>query len=195
MTDYTSRSEIFKQLADLYEKMAAAYAELALRLDFSCQGCEDNCCDSYFQHYTYLEWAYLWEGLTALPEEQRQRYLHRARENAQACATAFARGERPTVMCPLNDDGRCGLYDHRLLICRLHGVPARLTNPKGASREFLGCHRCQELLAGRQDPPFLDRTPFFRTMVELEQAYQGPGPRRTKIAMTLAEMLLQGPPI
>ncbi|MDA8160899.1 MAG: hypothetical protein M0T76_09280 [Desulfobacteraceae bacterium] len=183
----------FAALADLYAEMESAYEQVAVRLAFSCEGCPDNCCDSYFQHHTYLEWAYLWQGLSELPAERQAVYQARAREAVASYRTALSQGERPQVMCPVNDHGRCGLYRHRLLICRLHGAPASLTSPNGQRRQFPGCFRCQELTQGLSDVPTLDRTRFFKTMVRLEQEFLG-ARSRPRVKMTLAEMLLERPP-
>ena len=54
--------EFAQQVADLYHDMESAYDRTAKSLDFSCSGCPDNCCDSFFLHHTNTEWAYLWHG-------------------------------------------------------------------------------------------------------------------------------------
>ncbi len=176
-------------LAALYAEMEAAYDQVANLLDFSCQDCPDNCCDSYFQHHTYIEWAFLWQGLEALPAERQAEYQNRARATLDQYQAALAQGQRPLIMCPLCDNGRCGLYQHRLLICRLHGVPASLTSPNGQERQFPGCFRCQELTADRTNVTTMDRTRFFKTMVSLEQAFLR-GRDLPRIKMTLAEMVI-----
>lgn len=186
--------DTLQKLAHLYDEMEAAYDQVATLLDFSCRQCPDNCCDSYFQHHTYIEWAYLWEGLQGLPADQQDEYQHRARATLDQYAQALSQEQRPQVMCPVNDHGRCGLYQHRMLICRLHGVPASLTSPDGHSRQFPGCFRCQEITAGRTNLTTMDRTRFFKSMVQLEQAFLL-GRSLPKIRMTLAEMLLSPPPV
>jgi hypothetical protein len=180
----------FLALANLYEQMEEAYQRVATLLDFSCTGCPDNCCDSYFQHHTYIEWAYLRQGFTALPPERQALYRERARAALIQYQEALARDERPLVMCPVNDEGRCGLYQHRLLICRLHGVPASLTSPNGQQRQFPGCFRCQEITANQANLTTMDRTLFFKTMVSLEQAFLG-NRCLPRVRMTLAEMLVR----
>ena len=82
----------FAALADLYAEMESAYEQVAVRLAFSCEGCPDNCCDSYFQHHTYLEWAYLWQGLSELPAERQAVYQARAREAVASYRTALSQG-------------------------------------------------------------------------------------------------------
>ncbi|MDH4322239.1 MAG: hypothetical protein OEV73_12180, partial [Desulfobulbaceae bacterium] len=131
MSDNILSAELTAKIADLYRRMEAAYDRVAAELAFSCQGCPDNCCDSYFQHHTYIEWAYLWDGVTALPEGRRTELLNRAKTYVEGCEKALAKGERPQVICPLIDDNLCTLYRHRLMICRMHGVPSAMTRPDG----------------------------------------------------------------
>ena len=184
-----------ERIADLYRRMEQAYDLVAQQLDFTCDGCPDNCCDSYFQHHTYVEWGYLWQGLMALEPEQRKGIEGRAGEYAAACEKALARGERPQLMCPLNEKGRCGLYLHRLMICRMHGVPARLTFPNGKEQKFPGCFRCQEIVGNRQAVPTVERASLFRELVALEQELLGEKQGQLpKLKKTIAEMILSGPP-
>lgn len=195
MSDQIVPVELTRKIADLYHRMEEAYDKVAAELDFSCQGCPDNCCDSYFQHHTYIEWAYLWDGVMALPEDRREELLARAKKYVEECATAISHNERPQAMCPLIDDGLCSLYAHRLMICRMHGVPSAMTRPDGQAMRFPGCFRCQEITGNRHDLPVVERTDFYRELVALEVAFLGP--RRNllpKVKMTLAEMLVQGPP-
>lgn len=188
--------EISLKLATLYARMEAAYDGVARAMGFSCAGCPDNCCDSYFLHYTYVEWAYLWEGLAGLPEEQQEAVRQRAvRAVAQSRQAIISGGDHAHPMCPLNEQGRCSLYAHRLMICRLHGVPATMTRPDGRSLSFPGCFRCQDLPAGASAQATLDRTDFYQQMVDLEKTLLGP--RRgllPRVKMTLAQMLVAGPP-
>lgn len=190
-------SNVFDRLAELYRHMETAYADAAARLGLTCEGCADNCCTSYFQHHTYVEWAYFWQGLTELPEDVRQRYLGRARRAVAEAQTARMHGKRPEVMCLVNDGGRCSLYTHRLMICRLHGVPNVLRRPDGRVLSFPGCWRSQEICtAAKGDVPLLDRTPFYLRLIEIERTFLGA--RRfgklPKVDLTLAEMMVQGPP-
>lgn len=186
--------DIFPRLATVYAEMEQAYLQVATLLDFSCQGCPDNCCDSYFQHHTYVEWAYLRQGFDALPEDRRAEYQRRSRAAMVSYQEALAKGERPQVMCPINDNGLCGLYQHRLMICRLHGVPASMTSPNGKQHQFPGCFRCQEITEGQANVTTMDRTRFFKTMVGLEQEFLR-GHSLPRIKMTLAEMLVTELPL
>ena len=186
---------LFEGLSRLYAKMEDAYNQVAARIGLSCQGCPDNCCDSYFQHHTHIEWAYLWDGMRSCSAEKQQEYINRAREYVEGSRAVLAQGHRPEIMCPLNDGGPCGLYEHRLMICRMHGIPNTLVRPDGLKLTFPGCFRCQELCSQMQEVPILDRTGFYREMAALEMAFVGPNRQSLpKAKRTLAEMLVQGPP-
>jgi len=188
------RRAIFSRLSTLYRRMDEAYDTVAAPLGFSCDGCAANCCISHFQHHTRAEWLYLFEGLAALPEDRRQDYLTRAAQAVDAARQALSRGEIPRVMCPVNDDGRCGLYAHRLMICRLHGVPHVLIGPGGV-REFPGCVRCESLRAAMPGAGLMDRTALYRELAAIEMALLGKKwGRLPKVDLTLAEMLVAGPP-
>ncbi|MDA8165985.1 MAG: hypothetical protein M0017_13255 [Desulfobacteraceae bacterium] len=186
--------EITTQLAALYAEMEAAYDDTARAVGLSCRECPDNCCDSFFYHHTYLEWAYLWEGVNGLPAERREEIVRRAEAYEEESGKCLARGERPQLMCPVNEGGLCVLYPHRLMICRLHGVPSALTRPDGQALRFPGCFRCQEI-AGSQEAAPLDRTPLLQRLARLEMEWLGP--RRhvlPKMKMTIAGMLVEGEP-
>jgi hypothetical protein len=186
------------ELVVLYEDLQAQYEDTAARLPLSCQGCPDNCCDSWFFHHTSIEWAFLWQGLRSLDARSRAALVQRAEEYREASAKLLAQGKRPQLPCPLLDQGRCRLYAFRLLVCRMHGIPAHLTLPNGQQVQFPGCFRCQEIV--REYPPdrsvpSMDRTSIFTRLAQLEARFlntQGPG--LPKIKKTLAEMIVQGPP-
>jgi len=181
--------ELAASLADLYRRMEAAYDIVARQLDFSCRGCTDNCCDSYFLHHTKIEWAYLREGLGRLSAEEQAQIRRRAHAYRLGAQKALAAGERPALNCPLlREDGLCGLYHYRLMICRMHGVPSSLTFPNGRVQRFPGCFRCQELTAGRSATPTVERAPLLRELARLEQSFAPVGQPRIK--MTIADMIL-----
>ncbi len=186
------------RLEAIYKKLQDEYDRVAQGLGFSCNACPDNCCDSYFLHHTYAEWAFLWIGLRRLDAHRQSVLLERSRTWIHQCEKALAIGERPQVMCPLNEKGRCVLYEHRLLVCRTHGVPARMTMPNGQVLRFPGCFRCQEIVAveypGKQSPHVV-RTPFLHSLAILEnQLLDGKRHVVPKVRVTIAEMLVNGPP-
>lgn len=184
-----------KKIADLYQRMEEAYDKVAEELGFSCEGCPDNCCDSFFLHHTYIEWAYLREGLEQLPAGKIEEIRQRASRYILESERALAKGERPQIMCPLNDEGLCSLYKHRLMICRMHGVPAAMTLPDGRKMEFPGCFRCQEQVGENEEVPRVERTGLYRELVMLESDFIGNKRHMMpKVKMTIAEMIVKGSP-
>lgn len=189
----------FLRLQDIYEKMEQDYDKVAQQLYFSCSGCPDNCCDSYFLHHTYAEWAYLWVGFRELGQTKQEELKQRSSDYIEQCRVAKNCGEQPLVMCPLNEDGLCLLYKFRLLVCRTHGVPATMTRPDGQTMRFPGCFRCQQLVEKKYDnsiqPPHVERTPLLRQLVLLEsELLDNRRHLLPKVKMTIAEMLVKGPP-
>ncbi|MEE4136060.1 MAG: hypothetical protein V2I32_08280 [Desulforhopalus sp.] len=185
------------ELEDIYAGLEKEYQRVAGELGFSCTGCPDNCCDSYFLHHTYVEWAYLWLGLLALSTSRQEELRARAEEYLRVCARATARGERPQVMCPLNTGGLCQLYRHRLLVCRTHGVPATIRRPDGQVIRFPGCFRCQEMVSRQNgDTPQVERTLLLGRLARLEnELLQQKRHLLPRVKMTIAEMVVKGPPM
>jgi Fe-S-cluster containining protein len=192
--------ELAAELADIYQTMQEEYEKVAADIPLTCDNCPDNCCDSYFQHHTYCEWAYLWEGLRRLDDDKRDKILQRAKAYVLAANDALAEKKRPQINCPLLDeDGRCGLYEHRMLVCRMHGVPATMTRPDGQAMTFPGCFRCQEIVEenfpGKADVPAMDRTNIFRRLAALESQLMGEKRHLyPRVKKTIADMILEGPP-
>ena len=187
------------ELEDIYHKLQQEYERVAEALDFSCKGCPDNCCDSYFLHHTYAEWAHLWLGVRELAPERRRALIARARSYLEQCQQDVDAGRRPQIMCPLNEEGLCVLYRNRLLVCRIHGVPATMTRPDGQTLRFPGCFRCQGIVDGRgkgAQVPHVERTGLLKKLALLEnQLLDNKRHLVPKVKKTIAEMLVQGPPV
>jgi hypothetical protein len=190
--------EMVAVLEKIYQELESEYSRVAGELNFSCTGCPDNCCDSYFLHHTYLEWAFLWSGFKQLKTEKQTELIERCQQYIVRCEKMRREGNRPQVMCPLNEDGRCILYNHRLLVCRTHGVPATMTRPDGQILRFPGCFRCQDIVDSRsedKDPPSVERTPSLRKIVELEdELLDHKRHLAPKVKLTIAQMLVKGAP-
>jgi len=187
------------RLKKLYEEMEASYDNVAIQLEFSCQDCPDNCCDSYFLHHTYAEWSYLWFGFGLLPAQKQKLILDQSHQYIQGCRLAESKGERPQLMCPLNENGLCILYPYRLMVCRTHGVPASMTRPDGQLLNFPGCFRCQEIIEDQyiqaEQSPRMERTKLLSELVMIENdLFNGRRHLYPKVKLTIAEMLLKGPP-
>jgi hypothetical protein len=196
VTSLALRPEIADKLAVLYQEMEAGYDRVAAKIGLTCQDCPDNCCDSYFLHYTYIEWTYLWRGLKTLSPALVEAAVDRARLCLDHYRQAEIAGVWPKIMCPLNQDGLCMLYLYRPMLCRTHGVPARLRRPDGRTLHFPGCFRCQELLAAPASVAAeMDRTALLRRLANLENAFVGEWPAAPrKMKMPLAAMLVAPPP-
>lgn len=190
-----TKAAAFRKLEAIYRDMQKGYDLCATPLGFTCAGCPRNCCTSYFQHHTHIEWTYVHKGVLALPEDARAALLARARDYEDQAALSLARGERPDAMCPANENGLCMLYQHRLMICRLHGVRHCLAGPSG-EQEFPGCWRFEEAAQAQDGPtPVLDRTPLYRRLAALEMEFLGAKARRLpRVSLTLARMLVTSPP-
>ncbi|HID71029.1 MAG TPA: hypothetical protein EYP35_11415 [Desulfobacterales bacterium] len=199
MKEVVLSKELIGEIGRIYKEMESGYDEVARALKFSCDGCPDNCCDSYFLHHTYTEWAYLWEGVRELAEEKQLELIERARQYILECAQAEARDERPQIMCPLNEQGRCLLYTHRLMVCRTHGVPASMRRPDGQTLNFPGCFRCQKIVKKKfvhdSQAPHVERTPLLQRLVAVERELMGEKIHLyPRVKLTIAQMLVKGPP-
>jgi hypothetical protein len=193
------KNAALKRLADLYRRMDAAYDAVAAPLGLSCAGCADSCCETVFRHHTYVEWTGLWAGLSELPAPRQTEIRDAAGDWIRRHQNPLLPGVRPRVPCPLGVDSpeglRCGLYDVRPMVCRLHGVPNVLIRPKGGQSAFPGCDRAQAL--GKTcEPALLDRTPLLTELARLEMDLVGRERmgKLPRVDLTIAEMILWGPP-
>jgi len=199
MKELALSESLGEEIRTIYEAMESEYDEVANALNFSCNNCPDNCCDSYFLHHTYTEWAYLWKGFRELDKASQKELMARSQQYLLECAKAAAKGERPQVMCPLIDDGRCTLYTHRLMVCRTHGVPASMRRPDGQTLSFPGCFRCQKIVkrkfAHDSQAPHVERTPLLQRLVAVERELMGEKLHLyPRVKLSIAQMLVNGPP-
>jgi Fe-S-cluster containining protein len=168
-----------RRLERLYAEMDAAYAAAAGAYGFVCRGCEESCCRTRFHHHTLIEAAFLREGFEGLAAGRRHEVL--------AAARAGEAGRQP--LCPLFADGRCGLYPHRPMICRLHGIPHEVRFPGQGARLGPGCAEFDRRCGGTAYRPF-DRSPLYAALARLEAEFQAALGVRRRIRMTIAEILL-----
>lgn len=187
--DRTMESEqLLQELTRLFSRMDQAYEQAAAAHGFVCEGCEDNCCKTRFYHHTLIEFLYLHQGLVLLPANQRERIIRRAGDAVQVMDASDGCGRPVSVMCPLNEAQRCRLYAYRPMICRLHGIPHQLRRPDGQRLAGPGCgefdRRC-----GRSNSIFLDRTPLYAALADLEKRLRRQCRFEGKIRLTIAQML------
>lgn len=181
-------AEAMEHLARIFAAMDADYDRAALAHGFVCRGCDDNCCRTRFFHHTLVEYLYLRQGLNTLTAAERDRLAARAAQVAARQATATSE----PLMCPLNAQGRCLLYTHRPMICRLHGIPHLLRRPDGRRHEGPGCGDFDRQ-CGALARPLLDRSPLYSALAELERGLRRRLGFGDKIRMTIAQMVIEKP--
>lgn len=181
-------SDMQQSVARLFQRLDRAYDRSAEQSGFACNGCRDNCCRTLFYHHTLIEVLSIHSGLNALPVDRRRR-IRRAAESAIKKMTELQRRQEPIgVMCPLNEQERCVLYERRPMICRLHGIPHALRRPDGRIQTGPGCDDFYRQ-CGRGAAAPLDRTPLYMAMSELEHRLREKLNYRQKIKMTVAEII------
>jgi hypothetical protein len=181
---------MFQELSRLFRDMDEAYGQAAAAHGFICGGCEDNCCRTRFYHYTLNEYVYLRIGLSQLPQPDQQRIYSKAQQAVNEMDAADQQGLSVKTMCPLNENERCRLYGYRPMICRLHGIPHQLLRPDGQRQVGPGCgdfdRRC-----GMSGRIFLDRTPLYAGLADLERRIRRKLGFEGKLRMTIAHILTQ----
>ena len=171
-------------------EMARGYEAVAAHYGFVCRGCEESCCRTVFYHHTYAEFLLLSEGLHALAKEDLGGVYRRASEVQARLSRVEDAAGPPRAMCPLNREGRCMLYAHRPMICRLHGIPHRLRHPGGQVVNGPGCHRFNAVVEGDAHMRRrLDRTPYYQRLAKVEQALRRGIETPIRLKMTLSEWL------
>ncbi|MDY0131071.1 MAG: hypothetical protein RBR53_00210 [Desulforegulaceae bacterium] len=178
----------FERLEQIYQEMQKRYTIVADALDFSCRGCSDNCCYTHFKHYTLIEYLYLVEGMNSLDKTLRSEVVETAGEVVVKTSAAEAKGEKIRILCPLNKDGLCIFYKHRLMICRLHGTAHYFDTPKGRI-EGPGCFRFEELSKGKRKIPMIDRTDIYKDLAFLERDLRKKTGYQLKFKHSIAEMI------
>lgn len=182
-------SPFLQRLESIFEEMDAGYREVAAVYGFDCRGCEDSCCLTRFYHHTFLEFLNIQEGLKALAPTVRPAIFRRAQRVVAAYAEADRTGRKRPIMCPLNQSGRCELYVHRPMICRLHGIPHELHHPVRGVVVGPGCREFDTTGCQARDLR-LDRTPFYAALASLEKELRAAMDLRLKIRLTVADMVV-----
>lgn len=180
-----------EKLVALYDHMDQNYTAVAHAYGFDCRGCEQSCCLTRFYHHTVVEYLYLVQGLRGISPDQQTDVVQRANEYCRAAEQADRNAETLTRMCPLNLQGRCRLYAHRPMICRLHGIAHEMQRPGGERALSPGCHEFSLAYARRPYKAF-DRTPFYREMAQIEGALRRRLGAAQKTKMTVAQMVVRG---
>lgn len=180
----SKHASFIDQLEAVFKAMTDAYQASAKTHGFVCRGCEDNCCKSLFYNYTLLEYVHLIDGLKRLDDLVRTQVLERAH------AAARQNDKQKNALCPLNVDSICILYEQRLMICRLHGIPHQLQSPAQTIVSGPGCDDFVRQCGPSTANP-LDRTPFYRQLSALEKKLRQAVGANLKLKMTIAQMIAQ----
>jgi Fe-S-cluster containining protein len=173
----------------LFQRLGRAYEQCAEQFGFACNGCRHNCCRTHFYHHTLIEALSIHSGLRELSVDQRRRIRAAAAVAIKKRTELQRRKESVSVMCPLNEKGRCVLYEQRPMICRLHGIPYALRRPDGRILTGPGCDDFYRQ-CGRGAGAPLDRTPLYMAMADLERCLRKTLSYRQKIKMTVAEIIV-----
>ncbi len=126
-------SDAYEQYQRLVARVDAFGQAIAQRYptQITCHAGCDGCCYQQFTVFP-VEAHHLAQAVAALPSEARQQLLARLQQ-----VDPWRIVDAPTP-CVLLEHGRCSLYNHRPLICRIHGFPISSTmieRPDGAQRD------------------------------------------------------------
>lgn len=137
-------TDILSKYADLLTEIDQWFSrcQASQPAHIRCAGGCSGCCRGLFD-ITLLDAALLGQGFGLLPDEIRNRVLHKSEQRLHLLqgiwpdlAPPYFLNHRPeeeweqlmpdedeTPCVLLDDDGRCLVYDHRPMTCRLHGLP------------------------------------------------------------------------
>jgi len=182
-------NKLFKErLEELYGAMDLAYTTAANFYEFNCTGCVDNCCFTRFYHHTFIEYFYILDGFDALKPGQKIDIKERADAICKMFSEADRKGLPVRLMCPLNVDSLCLLYQYRPMICRLHGVPHELSTPGKGNRRNPGCNYFMGQHKNKKYYRF-DRTSLYMEMATLERDFRQKAGGTDRVKFTVAEMV------
>jgi hypothetical protein len=181
--------KMIPDLIDLYCRIDRVYSEFAHRVGLTCQGCDGvRCCTVDLTLHTSVEMHCLRLGYNALEPSVR------AEVHKRCAAIIEAKDDDPwgeayrNAVCGLNVDGKCVLYGHRPMICRLAGIPHLIVRPDGSRIESGGCSFYETHISPLHPSERIDRTEFYRAMAQLEMATVQETGVRT-VPCTVAETL------
>jgi Fe-S-cluster containining protein len=158
-----------KRVGEIFNAIESMYNAALQHYGFSCEGCADNCCVTKFDHHTMAEELYLAEGLKKFDEDKKRELVSRAQEVVKSHTASG--DDDPRVMCPLNEGGLCIMYEHRPMICRIHGVPYEMHKRDMSFELGAGCHRFMTEKAQKEGLQYypLNRTMFYVEMARVEK--------------------------
>jgi len=182
-------SPFFKKLRTIWANMGKKYQQSADYYGFFCNGCEDNCCYTRFYHHTLLEYLFIMKGYNTLEHERQNQVTALALEVCAKTVEYDKTGKTVRLLCPLNFEGLCILYEYRPMICRLHGIPHQVQMPGQGIIYGPGCEAFAKQCEGKKCTKF-NRTPFYIEMAKLERELREVAGFTQKFKMTVAQMLI-----
>ena len=181
----------FERISRLYSDMDKAYSDAAHYYAFHCKGCDRNCCQERFYHYTAAEHVFLAHGLASLGQKTKTGIFLRADEVMLQYRLHDASNQAERAICPLNLEGLCVLYEYRPMICRLQGIAHYIKKPGQPQKRGPGCHVFNEKILPKNLSDFsFDHTPFYLEMVAIEVEIRNRLNYKGRYKKTVAEMLL-----
>jgi Fe-S-cluster containining protein len=177
------------RLKIIYAAMDRKYEAAAGHYGFRCTGCNDNCCYTRFYHHTLLEYLYILKGFRTLDNEKQLAIKQMTQDVCRKTDQADEKGLPVRLMCPLNLDGLCLLYEYRPMICRLHGIPHELQIPGSGYTYKPGCDAFSEQCL-QQDYIKFDRTPFYIDMAALEKELRQTVNITQKVKYSVAQLFI-----
>lgn len=179
----------FEHLESIYVSIDEKYKEAADHYGFQCSGCDENCCMTHFYHHTHIEFFYIVTGFKTLDGGIKKDILSQATLVQRHIGKDNSETEPSRLMCPLNINGKCVIYKHRPMICRMHGIPHELKKPGAPVYYGKGCNLFTENHLDKDYFPF-DRTPFYFQMAHLERELKEKICLKEKCKKTIAQMLV-----
>lgn len=159
-------------------------------------GCS-SCCSQIFQ-ITEVEAARISAYVQLLPEPQRKALQAKARKNLVERAKLFPEGEKwgdsvergRGTPCPaLDEDGACGMYEVRPVMCRKFGVP--IFNPNRPDR-VMACELNFKDGEAINDPDLVGaQTDLYQAQLEMQAAYNDAGGRRDDKPICIARAIVE----
>jgi len=190
-SDLSQNIDFIQEIENLYIFMDKEYEKVSLLYNFTCIGCENNCCQTLFYHYTNIEKLYIIHGFKLLTNDQQTKILDVSYKYSDLITKSEKWENRPKNMCPLNEADKCILYKYRPMICRLHGIPHELRKGRNPPVFSPGCNFFHENVLSSENKyyPF-DRTQIYIKMSQLENMFKLKNKIHNKIKMTVADMII-----
>jgi len=172
-----------EKLAELWQKIDAftARARAAHGAAITCRAGCDACCHRRF-------------SVTGVEADALRRHLDALGEPAREALRARATAGDPTRCAALDDDGRCGVYEARPLICRTHGLALRFRDDRRRLPTLDACPKnyADTDLASLDPATVLDQTTLSTVVAALDALHADAVGRPRGARIELDALLAEG---